>query len=266
MLLWKYFARHKSIHVVFTFSNSTTNKLFIVYIPNIWLKSCPKRHVLCFMSTKGVYMTRTQHLGIFSTVEKTVSCKRKEWLKVSLRFDTNHVISFILKDTTGTCQFCQRSCYNIIYKMLQGKICLHYNKRYDQSVVCMVPFCSHPNGWKWDTKCSEKQFTDNRRIPALGKSAATILPLKRREFTLWITCCCQSCSNQSRSQLWMTEIRNSSTSVEVAEFIRSVWSRQQAKCSLWSAEQMKCLLPTDYNFSIVLASEQQKYKINRSTE
>jgi hypothetical protein len=33
----------KSIHMVFTFSNSTILKLFMIYIPNNWLKSCPKR-------------------------------------------------------------------------------------------------------------------------------------------------------------------------------------------------------------------------------
>ena len=34
----------KSIHIVFVFWNSTTRKLFIIYILNVWLKSCPKQH------------------------------------------------------------------------------------------------------------------------------------------------------------------------------------------------------------------------------
>ena len=34
----------KFIHIIFIFSNSTTD-LFIIYIPEVWLKPCPKRQV-----------------------------------------------------------------------------------------------------------------------------------------------------------------------------------------------------------------------------
>jgi hypothetical protein len=33
----------KSIHIIFTFSNSTTWELFMIYIPKVWLKPYPKR-------------------------------------------------------------------------------------------------------------------------------------------------------------------------------------------------------------------------------
>ena len=33
----------KSIHIIFTFSNLTTWELFMIYIPKVWLKPCPKR-------------------------------------------------------------------------------------------------------------------------------------------------------------------------------------------------------------------------------
>ena len=32
----------KSIHIIFTFSNSTTWELFMIYILKVWLKPCPK--------------------------------------------------------------------------------------------------------------------------------------------------------------------------------------------------------------------------------
>ena len=35
----------KSIHIIFTFSNSTTWELFVIYILKVWLKPCPKRQV-----------------------------------------------------------------------------------------------------------------------------------------------------------------------------------------------------------------------------
>ena len=34
----------KSIHIVFVFWISTIWKLFMIYIPNVWPKPCPKRH------------------------------------------------------------------------------------------------------------------------------------------------------------------------------------------------------------------------------
>ena len=36
----------KSINIIFIFSNLTTWELFMIYIPKVWLKPCPKRHVL----------------------------------------------------------------------------------------------------------------------------------------------------------------------------------------------------------------------------
>ena len=42
---YKSIFQNKSIHIIFTFSNSTTWELFMIYIFKIGLKPCPKRQV-----------------------------------------------------------------------------------------------------------------------------------------------------------------------------------------------------------------------------
>jgi hypothetical protein len=50
----------KSIYMIFTFSNSTTLKLFMIYIPNVWLEPFPKRLLI---GNRREYI-HTAHFGI----------------------------------------------------------------------------------------------------------------------------------------------------------------------------------------------------------
>ena len=64
----------KSIHIIFTFSNSTTWELFMIYIPKVWLKHCPKQLTLWVWSSIGTRPALRIKLVFWSPDSDTLLC------------------------------------------------------------------------------------------------------------------------------------------------------------------------------------------------
>jgi len=64
----------KSIHIIFTFSNSTTWELFMIYILKVWLKPCPKRQL--FWVRREYKRIMVHYFRLDKMDQATMSCQR----------------------------------------------------------------------------------------------------------------------------------------------------------------------------------------------